>query len=326
VRGGPLAEITLYRGVTHGMELRLYRYPEWQETEYKCILLKRNTSFAVEERAEPVSHEGRMDESLSRSRRNIRDTILCNRFDLFCTFTFDKEKVKDRTDYRDLKKKFSKFLNNFRNRYDPNFRYLYVPELHEDGAVHMHGVMSAPIGLCSPLTIQYRDIYGNLRTGKNTKGYMDWPHYSEKFGFFSCSWIRNYTGCAIYVSKYMTKDLAKWFERGDQIVMKSKGLKKPELVHIDYESGIPGAKQPDDYSGEYCDVAMRNAWDVKDIYFSGDDSWQRYENHPYPQEVVASPELVTDLLLSIFPSRWKEMPGMIDSFEQVTMYAQNKRV
>jgi hypothetical protein len=215
------------------MELRLYRYPEWIETEYKCVLLKRNTTVVPERRAEPVPHDGRMDESLSRSRRIIRDLILCNPFHLFCTFTFGKMKVRDRTDYKALKKDFSKSLDNFKQRYDKGFKYLYIPELHKDGAVHFHGVMTFPQngpdnkGICSPRFIQYRDIHGKLQTGPNRKGYMNWPYYSDRFGHFSCTSIRNYTGCAVYVSKYMTKDLACWFSKGDQIVMHSKGLVKP---------------------------------------------------------------------------------------------------
>ena len=307
------------------MELRLYRYPEWLETEYKCVLLKRNTGISTDERAESVAHDSRMDESLSRSRRNIKDTILCNKFDLFCTFTFSKDKVSDRMDYRNLKKQFSKFLNNYRTRYDAGFRYLYVPELHKDGAVHMHGVMTVPVGLCSPLKIKHRDIYGNLRLVKNTKGYMDWPHYSGKFGHFSCSWIRNYTGCALYVSKYMTKDLAGWFDSGDQIVMKSKCLSNPELVHVDYENSIPCGLRKDDYNGEYCSVAMRNALEVSQIgYFNADDRWQRYDElmPPIPDTKDEAYQTIIDPINSIFPSRWRELSGTVDDFEQVSMYAE----
>ena len=101
---------------------RIYRYPNWTETPYKHILLKRGGFTYHEDKAPPTEHDGRMSESLSRSRRLIQEYILCNDFRLFCTFTFDGEKVADRTDYKDLKKRFSKALNNYRNRYDPDFK------------------------------------------------------------------------------------------------------------------------------------------------------------------------------------------------------------
>lgn len=306
-------------------ELRIYRFPEWLETPYKHVKLKRNTDTYKVDKAPPTEHEGRMSESLSRSRRLIQEYILCNHFDLFCTFTFDKEKVRDRHDYKDLKKRFSKALNNYRTRHDKNFQYLYIPELHKDGAVHFHGVMTVPYFLCCPLEIEYRDIYGKLRRGSNKRGYMDWPYHSERFGFFSCSWIRNYTGCALYVSKYMTKELAEWFERGDQIVMHSKGLIKPELVAIETDAAIPGKPKKEDYQGEFCDIAMRDAWDTAQYYVNYDDGWQKYLDKAEDECRIERLPVPGDGMVEItgpdgyFPTRWREYPGPVDDWEQMGM-------
>ncbi len=292
-------------------QLRIYRFPEWQETPYRFVELKRRTDSFPEEKAEPVPHDGRMDESLSRSRRLIQEYVLCNSFSLFCTFTFSDAKVNDRTDYKAIKSKLCKAFNNFKNRHDPTFKYLVVPELHKDGAVHFHGVITTPVGLCSPLLIPKRGRDGTTRMVNNTPGYMDWPYYSERFGFFSCSWIRNYTGCAVYVSKYMTKDLAAWFEKNDQIVMHSKGLNRPELVYMADNEKIPGKLTRDDYDGEFCTVAMRDIWQTAPYYIHWADEFTLR-----PQNVIAPEDLWKY-------QQWQNYPGIFDNFEQTSLRAKN---
>lgn len=142
----------------------------------------------------------------------------------------------------------------------------------------------------------------------NTPGYMDWPYYSEKFGFFSCSWIRDYTGCAIYVSKYMTKDLAKWFNKNDQIVLHSQGLKRPELVYCQSGGQIPGQPHERDFDGEFCAVGMRDEYDTAPYYVDWVDGFRMY------------PEQVTQMQ-PFFP----ELPGPYDNWEQISMMAQKRR-
>lgn len=310
-------------------ELRIYRFPEHIETPYKHVKLYRDTSSFKVEKALPQEHEGRMSESLSRSRRLIQEYILCNHFDLFCTFTFDKAKVRDRHDYKELKKQFSKFLNNYKNRHDKNFKYLYIPELHKDGAVHFHGVMTMPYYLCSHREIYVR-IGGVKRKVPNKKGYMDWRHYSERFGHFSCSWIRDNVRCAVYVSKYMTKDLAQWFERNGQIVMHSKGLARPELVFVESDTPIPGQSKDSDFKGEFCEVAMRDILETSEVYFNADDNWHRYADD-LPKDTFLADirngyapfldfEEVTEMPDCLFPMKWREYGGIIDNFEQLEIY------
>lgn len=315
-------------------ELRVYQYPEWQETPYKYVLLKRCFSNTNETpfRAQPVEHDNRLDESLSRSRRIIQELILCNRFDLFCTFTFDKSKVRNREDYKAIKKQLVKFFNNYRNRYDADFRYLIVPELHKDGAVHFHGVITLPKnaptdkGICCHLKVPYRSESGRLYMVPNTKGYMDWPAYSDKFGFFSCSWIRDYTRCAIYVSKYMTKDLASWFNKGDKIVMSSQGLNRPELVYMGENEGIPDFDTSNgDKEFDFCCVAMREECDKEwdKLYYLRNSSalWQEIvASRKYDYPVFESADKFEDMegIASLWPAPFP-VYGPVDEFEQVSM-------
>lgn len=300
-------------------EHRIYRFPQWNETPYKHIILKRETNITSREKVNTVENDKRLDESLSRSRRLISEYILCNPFTLFCTFTFDKEKVSDRKDYKAIKAKLAKFFNYFRNRYDANFRYMIVPELHKDGSVHFHGVITTPVGLCTPLYVPKRDKHGNKRMVRNTMGYMEWPAYSSRFGFFSCSWIRNYTGCALYVSKYMTKELADWFSKNDQIVMHSKGLKRPELVYAQQGDRLPGERQNNDYDDEFCSVGMRDEMDTAKYYVS-DDEWLERNL----AKLNARPKR-TDYSAEQVPIDWELTNAFAgfrsDEFEQTTMRA-----
>ena len=124
----------------------------------------------------------KFDVSLSRSKRCITDIILCNKFDYFCTFTFDESKI-DRFNYDVCQKKLRKFFNNFKNRYAPDFKYLIIPEFHKNGAIHFHGVCSGfPAGeLITPETV-YSRVNGELVQVPNTKCYKDWTRYHKSFG------------------------------------------------------------------------------------------------------------------------------------------------
>lgn len=193
----------------------------------------------------------KLDSSLSRSRRLIREYILCNSFDYFCTFTFDGSKV-DRKDYVACRKKLTKWLNNFRTRKAPDFRYLIVPERHKDGGWHFHGcVRGLPSGcLYEPEKILKR--FGDkLRLVPNTPHYMSWRDYEKSLGYFNLSRIKSVDRCAVYVTKYITKDVVD-LALGSQVVLCSKDLNKPELVFD--EDNIPRDFVPQ-YESQFIQMA-----------------------------------------------------------------------
>lgn len=104
--------------------------------------------------------------------------------------------------------------------------------------MHFHGLCNLyKAQLVCPERIWKRDDSGNLRYVPNSLGYLDWPAFSSRFGYFSCSFMRDKVRCAHYVSKYITKDLATW-GKGVQLVLKSKGLQMPELVYADDTSAL----------------------------------------------------------------------------------------
>lgn len=235
---------------------RVYHYRN-RSKEFRHIYFTRERNFAREdtasinveailaklaEKEKPEDEKGL--ENLSRARRTIRDYILCNHFDYFCTFTFNSAVV-DRYDFKACKKKITKLFNHYKDRCSPDFRYIIVPEFHKDGAVHFHGMVRGirPQDFVVPKMIYKRNrISGELYTVPNTRGYVDWPYYSQKLGFFSCSRVKNYEKCAVYVSKYITKDLIS-MELGQRVFMASQHLQKPELVFD--EDNIPLTDTPD---------------------------------------------------------------------------------
>lgn len=244
--------------------LSIYRFSERDE-QYKHVLLKRKITYN-DDRAEPQEREGRGDDSLSRTRRLFEDYAYCNYFPLFCTFTFDSDKH-DREDFKGLKKKLCKFFNNFRNRVDDSFRYHVIPEYHEDGAVHFHGLCTVPVGICSPLEIDWTIKHGRrkgekIKVTNKHKKYMRWPAYSARFGYFSASYIEDYAKTVSYCSSYITKAFKDKRMKNIQLLVHSQGLKKPELV---YQGDNAVIFKPD-YENDFCAVAWRNELQTSEFY------------------------------------------------------------
>lgn len=267
---------------------RIWEYPS-SSVPYKHVLIKRDRDKIIDRAAQNTSdilavldkqeREGKFAESLSRSKRNIRDLVLCNRFEYFCTFTFDAQKV-DRYNYGECQKKLRKFFNHFKDRYAPDFLYLIIPEFHKDGAVHFHGLCSGfPDGeLIKPDKV-FKRVDGQLTMVPNTRGYLDWPRYHKSFGVFNCSKIRNYDACAFYITKYVTKDLAD-MEKGKRVYMCSAGLNRPNLV-FDTDD-VPLLFKPE-FENEYCIVAYERA-DVTEPFLD-DTGWMYQDLEPWPSAV-----------------------------------------
>lgn len=248
---------------------RVWKYPN-SAVPYKHCYVKRDREVgkdralsnvaAILEKLKEIDAEhddsSKRSDSLSRSRKTVVDLILCNRFEYFCTFTFDAAKI-DRYDYDVCQKKLRKFFNNFKTRYAPDFKYLIIPEFHQDGAIHFHGVCSGfPEGeLTVPDMVYKRMDNGELVLVPNTKGYVEWGRYHKSFGFFNCSRIANYNACAFYVSKYITKDLLE-VGKGRAVYMCSLGLTRPELV-FDADD-MPCVFTPE-YENAYCAVSFQRS-------------------------------------------------------------------
>lgn len=136
--------------------------------------------------------------SFARARNRCFDLLRCNIFPrktscgLFVTLTLDEQRI-SRYEYTEVVRELSKWLDNRVRRRD--LRYILVPELHKDGAIHFHGVMNE-----NAVKLEYSGI---KQGGKKVYNIADYP-----FGFTN---VKRITGenANIMVSKYIFKYLTK---------------------------------------------------------------------------------------------------------------------
>lgn len=183
-------------------------------------------------------NDEKLSQSLTRSRTQVREYVLCNPWDWWCTFTIDPEKY-DRYQLDVFYKAFAQFINNYNTKCqeeEHKVKYVLVPEQHEDGAWHMHGFIKG---------IRPKDLY------INQYGYQTWKQYEKKFGFISMSEIKNIEKAASYAIKYMTKNADKNVqELNKHMYYCSKGLNKAvELFRgrADYLAGKWDWEHPEGY-------------------------------------------------------------------------------
>ena len=81
-----------------------------------------------------------IDRSRRRAAAKCREYALCNDFDYFVTLTLDPKKI-DRYSISEAVKRLRVWLDNRVRR--NGLKYILVPELHKDGAVHFHGFFNA---------------------------------------------------------------------------------------------------------------------------------------------------------------------------------------
>jgi len=165
--------------------------------------------------------------SLKRTKRTIADLVLCNKFDMFATFTFDPKKVKDRLDPDCCKTVMQTWLSNQRKIHG-KFDYLIVPEFHKKGGLHFHALL--------------KNYNGKLTdSGKKKHGRKIYNIASYKSGFSTVVFVDHVGKVSSYVRKYITKDMPRFSNK--KRYWCSTGLQRPL---IDWNSGVadmPGVKQ-----------------------------------------------------------------------------------
>lgn len=130
-------------------------------------------------------------DSLKRGIDKIYDIAVLNDFQYFITFTLDSNKL-DRFDYTLINTKLKKWLSNAVQRQDA--MYLVVPELHKNGAVHFHGLISGNFDLV--------DSGYKTKKGVTIYNLKNWG-----YGFTTAIPLDdNKVATAKYICKYITKD------------------------------------------------------------------------------------------------------------------------
>lgn len=158
------------------------------------------------------------ESSIRRTQQKISDYVLCNQFELFCTFTLDPKKFPNRDNFSSCYNRMSRWLESQRVSHSPDLKYLVVPEKHKKGGYHFHALLSNFNG-----TLRDSGHKNNNRTVYNMTGW--------RVGFSTAVKIpADEVGVVSrYVRKYITKEMSKEFGRKRYLC--SRNLEKPVVTH-----------------------------------------------------------------------------------------------
>lgn len=132
--------------------------------------------------------------SYNRTKNKIYEYSRCTKWEKFVTFTFNEKKV-DRYNFEECSRLVRQWLHNQR-RNAPDLQYLIVPEMHEDGAFHFHGL------LANTGNMKFKD------SGKRTKEKQVIYNMSTwAYGFTTAIDVYDTHGVSKYIGKYITKEL-----------------------------------------------------------------------------------------------------------------------
>ena len=163
--------------------------------------------------------------SISRTRNAVLGLGMCNKWQYFVTATLDKNKY-NRFDLPSWRKDFSQWIRNQRRLSGHDFKYLFIPERHGDGAWHMHGLISGvPWDFLKPFIpyVHPDKLWLN--------GYRYHEKMQERFGFNSFGKIRNQAAAARYALKYIAKGIGETdLSNGVHLYYASQKLNRPHVI------------------------------------------------------------------------------------------------
>lgn len=158
--------------------------------------------------------------SNNRAKQKIYELARSNEWEYFLTLTF----AQDRYNYDLLTEKLRNWINRTKKNYAPGMKYIFVPELHKDGALHFHGIV-ANIGNLPLVDSGRKDKNGNIIY--NIDCY--------KMGFTTATKVTDSGRVASYMTKYITKDLIS-YSKGKKKYWASKNLTKPCITDYHLEN------------------------------------------------------------------------------------------
>lgn len=145
--------------------------------------------------------------SINRSIQTIYKYAQANRWEYFVTLTFKRDSGMNVYDYSECVKKLTAWLHNQRRKC-LDLKYLFVPEMHKDGAFHFHGLIANADGLT--FADSGRVAIGN-KAYKRTKENQHFPTIYNldnwRYGWSTATVVVSSCKSASYICKYITKDL-----------------------------------------------------------------------------------------------------------------------
>lgn len=169
---------------------------------YRLVRFKRSPlGFSGKPTENQAKGVRKHESSISRARSVVFQLAMCNHWDFFFTGTLNPE-WHDRYNLDRFRSSFAQWIRDQRKRYRSDIRYLFVCEQHEDGAWHLHGLLSGIPG------DRLSRFVPGVHPLKLVNGdYLNWGDYAKKFGFCSLGPVRDEMGCAFYLEKYISKDM-----------------------------------------------------------------------------------------------------------------------
>lgn len=156
--------------------------------------------------------------NMYRVRTKIKDYVLSNDFNMFWSLTFGSDREDDERCFN----RMSNWLKFMKKKYG-TFNYIFIPERHADGCIHFHGVTGGFKG-------QFVD------SGVKHKGVMMLNCVDWRYGFSSCSLIRDKDRASSYVTKYITKDMdVETVGKGKKKYWSSRGLRLPVTELLEHD-------------------------------------------------------------------------------------------
>ncbi len=237
--------------------LKLYGYGNNKKLKLTRMNVLRTSGLCIDDEeyvAKCSVNSEKLDNNIRRAKQKIFELAFCNSWELFFTGTLDATKY-DRSDLNRFHSDLTRFIRNYNSRYNFNIKFLFIPELHNDGkSWHIHGFFKGlPVSHLSQFKIG--DIMGKSISKKVKNGDIvyNWLSYSKKFGFCDLEPIRNAEAISKYITKYINKNLSNSVtELNAHLYYHSRGLKTAETIKKG--SMITPINIEPDYSNEYCSV------------------------------------------------------------------------
>lgn len=161
--------------------------------------------------------------SAVRSKNMVYTYARCYNWEWFITLTISPDSM-DRFYYKLCSEKIRKWLNNQKNRFAPDLKYLIVPEQHKNGAWHFHGLLS-DTGLM-------KFVDSGHKVGKDTVYNLD----KYKYGFTTATKVKDTSRVSKYIGKYITKEMCN-NAKGSMRYFVSRNIPMPTEKTVVVESG-----------------------------------------------------------------------------------------
>lgn len=159
--------------------------------------------------------------NLSHAIQVVYDIARSNTFQWFVTLTIDGNKI-DRYDYSSCADAVKLFTDRLRKM---KCKWLIVPEQHEDGAYHFHGLVSGNLPLTYSGIEWYNDVEEKMVPVYNVANY--------EFGWTTATEVLNPARVSSYIAKYLTKKIS--VPKGRKTYWASRSLARPSVDYFSTE-------------------------------------------------------------------------------------------